>query len=174
MRSQLLLLPVSALIISAPAHAEVFLSVEQAQALMFPGATFEQDFRALTDAQVAMIEKDAKVDVRSRQFKLWRVSSGGWFIVDEVVGKHDFIPFALALDAKGAILDIEILEYRESYGSEVMAADWRAQFKGKANGASLRGGTDIKLISGARLSSRHLTDGVRRLISTFHAAIADG
>ena len=80
---------------------------------MFPGASFTPDFRTLTSEQVAAIEKASAANVRNRQLKVWRVSDGGWFIADEVVGKHDFIPIALALDAGGAVKSIEILEYRE-------------------------------------------------------------
>ena len=45
-----------AVAICAPAYAATYMSVEQAQALMFPGASFTADFRALTDAQVKAIE----------------------------------------------------------------------------------------------------------------------
>ena len=41
MRAQFLLLPVAAVsAIAAPAYAKVYLSIEEAQRLMFPGATF--------------------------------------------------------------------------------------------------------------------------------------
>ena len=54
---------------------------------------------------------------------MWRVSTGGWFIADEVVGKHEFIPFAVALDDQGAVKGIEILEYREAYGGQIRDAN---------------------------------------------------
>jgi Na+-transporting NADH:ubiquinone oxidoreductase subunit C len=94
----------------------------------------------------------------------------GWFIEDEVVGKHEFITWALALNADGAVRQIEILDYRETYGHEIRDVKWREQFVGKAHGAALKLDTDIKNISGATLSSRHITEGVRRLLS-FHALV---
>ncbi len=108
-----MLVPIAALTVVQPAAATVFMSIQQAQALMFPGATLTEEFRSLTDAQVAAIEKASDANVASKQFKVWRASTGGWFIADQVVGKHDFIPFAVALDANGAVKDVEILEYRE-------------------------------------------------------------
>ena len=42
---------------------------------------------------------------------------------------------------------------------------WRAQFAGKRRGAPLRLEQDIKNLSGATLSCRHVTDGVRRLLA---------
>ena len=170
MKSRFFLMPAYALVISAPAQATVYLSVEQAQAVMFPGATFSPDFLTLTPEQMRAVEKASDVNVLTPQLKAWKVSGGGWFIVDQVVGKHEFIPFALAIDAQGAVKAVEILEYRETYGDQVRNASWRAQFSGKTKDAPLRLGGDIESISGATLSSRHITDGVKRLLAT-HALV---
>jgi Na+-translocating ferredoxin:NAD+ oxidoreductase RnfG subunit len=169
-----MLVPLASVAICMPAQATVYLTIEQAQALMFPGATFSPDFRRLDDAQVRTIEKDSDVTVRNRDLKVWRVSTGGWFIADEVVGKHDYIPFALALDQNGAVKDLEILEYREAYGDQVRQTAWRAQFTGKRQGATLKLMGDIVNISGATLSCRHLTDGVKRLLVTYAVVLAHG
>lgn len=172
MRAQFILVPVATLGLVTPVHATVYLSIEQAQQLMFPGATFTADFRTLTKEQVEAIENASDIDVRSNALRLWRVSTGGWFIADEVVGKHEFIPFGLGLDATGAVKDVEILEYREAYGDQVRNPQWRAQFTGKRHGAALKLTKDIQNISGATLSSRHITDGVKRLLATYALAIA--
>src|SRR5258708_3866060 len=60
-------------IFAPAAHAAVYLSVEQAQQAIFPGARFTMEALALPDAA---------------RRKLWRVSEGGWFIVDAGPGKH--------------------------------------------------------------------------------------
>jgi Na+-translocating ferredoxin:NAD+ oxidoreductase RnfG subunit len=173
MKSRLVLIPLATLLAApAAAYATTYLSTEQAQALMFPGARLTPEFRTLTDAQVAAIQKDSGVDVLSKDLKAWRAADGGWFILDRVVGKHEFITFALALTAEGAVKDIEILDYRESYGDQVRGAAWRAQFSGKRHGAPVKLGKDIKNISGATLSSKHVTDGVRRLLSTWALVLA--
>lgn len=171
MRAQFLLVP-AALVVTVPAQAKVYLTVEQAQALMFPGATFSKDFRTLTDAQVSAIENASDADMLSHQLRVWRAATGGWFIVDEVVGKHDFIPFALALNADGTVKSVEILEYREAYGSDVRNPKWLAQFIGKKNGDDVKDGDSIQNISGATLSSKHITDGVRRLLTTYALVLA--
>jgi hypothetical protein len=57
------------------------------------------------------------VSVRNRTLTVWRVSTGGWFIVDQVIGRHDNIPYALALEADGGVRGIEILEYRSPMGA---------------------------------------------------------
>jgi Na+-translocating ferredoxin:NAD+ oxidoreductase RnfG subunit len=172
MDHRFLLLPVASVVLSAPALAVTYLTIEQAQAVMFPGAAFTEDFRTLSKEQIAAIEKASGVNVRERRLKVWRVSTGGWFILDEVVGKHEFIPFALALDKDGAVKGVEILEYHEAYGDEVRLPAWRAQFLGKRHGAKLKLTDDIKNISGATLSCRHMTDGVKRLLATYALVLA--
>lgn len=172
MRSKFLLVPLASLVVpGGPAYATVFLTIEQAQALLFPGATFKPEFRVLTSEQAKAIEHASGVSVRSKQVKIWRASTGGWFIADEVVGKHEFIPFALALDDQGAVKGIEILEYREAYGGQIREAKWRDQFVGKQAGAPLRLGKEVRNISGATLSCRHLTDGVSRLLATYSVVV---
>ena len=172
MRSRFMLVPFAMLAIISPAYGTVYLSIEQAQQLMFPGATLTPDFRELSGEQIAAIQKASGIKVRSRELHIWLVSTGGWFIADEVVGKHEFIPYALGLDAGGAVKAVEILEYRESYGGQVRNPAWRGQFSGKRHGASLSLARDIQNISGATLSSRHITEGVKRLLATYAIAVA--
>jgi Na+-transporting NADH:ubiquinone oxidoreductase subunit C len=99
------------------------------------------------------------------------VSGGGWFIVDEVIGKHEFITYAVGLTNEGAVRGIEIMDYRESYGGQVRDPKWRAQFDGKTKAAPLQLDRDIKNISGATLSSRHITEGVRRVLALHDIAL---
>lgn len=173
MRGQFLLIPLASVAIVAPAHATVYLTVEQAQQLLFPGAEFAADNRAITPEQEREIERASGVSVRNRTLNLWRVSTGGWFIVDQVIGRHDNIPYAIGLDPDGAVRGIEILEYRESYGGQIREPLWRAQFIGKRNGAPLALKRDIQNISGATLSCRHIADGVKRLLATHAFVIAE-
>lgn len=172
MQARFLLIPAAALTITVPAHATVYMSVEQAQQLMFPGETLTAHPLTLSDEQVSKIEDVSDTDVLSKNLKAWKASDGGWFIVDQVVGKHEFIPIAVGIDAHGAVKDIEILEYRESYGDEVRNPKWRAQFTGKTSVAPLKLTDDIQNISGATLSSKHITDGVRRLLVTYDLVLA--
>lgn len=158
----------------APAtHASVYLTVEQAQQAMFPGATFIDAKLMLSDAQARAVAERSGARVRNREQRVWRVSGEGWFMVDEVVGKHEFITYALGLDASGHVRGIEVLEYRESYGHQIRDAAWRRQFVGKSAADPLRLDQDIHNISGATLSCRHVTDGVKRLLALYEIALKD-
>ena len=103
--------------------------------------------------------------------QVWRAADGSFFILDQVIGKHEYITYAVALNHDGSVRGIEIMEYRESYGYEVREADWRKQFVGKTPGAPLVLGQDIRNIGGATLSCRHITDGVKRLLALYDVAL---
>jgi Na+-translocating ferredoxin:NAD+ oxidoreductase RnfG subunit len=152
-------------------YAETYLSPEQAQQVLFPGAQFTPALVTLSTDQKKTIEKTGNVRVRELQVKAWRTSIGGWFILDNAVGKHEFIDFALGLNGDGSVKGIEIMTYRETYGGEVRNPKWRAQFTGKSASSSVRIDKDIRNISGATLSSVHITDAVRRLLCTYEVAL---
>lgn len=156
---------------AAPVSATVYLTIQAAQQAMFPGARFVEHNLAFTPDQRKAIARASGVGSFDKVQRVWDVRSGngraGWFIVDRVLGKHEMITYAVALSPEGAVKRIEILEYREAYGGEVRNPNWRQQFVGKRFGSKLQLGKDIKNISGATLSSRHVTDGVRRLLVTW-------
>lgn len=161
---------------SAPAYAVQYMNTEQAQKTLFPAADgFEAKTVLLTPEQKKAIEDSSGVRVRSNEVKAWRVTQGGksagWFLLDEVYGKHEFITYAVAIGLDGAVKGVEILDYRETHGSEVNNAKWRAQFVGKKVGDTLKLDEDIKNISGATLSCKHVTDGVKRLLATYTIAL---
>ncbi len=153
------------------ARATDYLSVTQAQALMFPGIVLAPVAVTLSAMQVAEIEKSSGVSVRNKTLQAWRATDGGWFLLDAVLGKHEYITWALALDAQGAVRQIEILQYLETYGDQIRGQKWRAQFSSKRQGAKLKLDDDIQNISGATLSCVHVTDGVRRLLATHAVAL---
>lgn len=162
-------LPVAA--ISTSVYAATYFTTEQAQQTIFPGEKMTQAFATLSDEQVRQIEKATDVNLRHKTIQVWKTSSGGWFIVDEVVGKHEFITYAIGLHPDGSVKQIEIMDYKESYGYEVRNPEWRKQFVGKTAADHLSLNTDIRNISGATLSCRHIVDGVKRVLATYAIAL---
>lgn len=158
--------------VTAPAFAVQYMNVEQAQKVLFPNAEkFDGQVITLTAEQKAAIAERSGVRVRSSELKVWVASHAGkpigWVLLDEVYGKHEFITYAVAIGVDGTVKGVEILDYRETHGSEVNNAKWRAQFVGKKSGDALKLDEDIKNISGATLSCKHLADGVKRLLATY-------
>jgi hypothetical protein len=172
MEPKWLWVPVVSLAAAAPAGATMYLSVEQAQALMFPGVALQAASRTLSVAQIQAIEKDSGVAVPSAMLQAWRAPAGGWFILDQVIGKHAPIRYAVALDAHGAVRDVEILEYLENYGGEIRLAAWRRQFRGKTDADHVDLDRNIRNVSGATLSCGHVTEGIRRILATYATVLA--
>jgi Na+-translocating ferredoxin:NAD+ oxidoreductase RnfG subunit len=136
--------------LTSSAYAVQYLSIPEAQKLAFPSAT-------------RFVETQAG--------RVWKAQAGdrviGQFVFDRVIGKHLFIDYAVALGPGGQVQRVEILQYRESYGGEVRQGSWLAQFIGKTRGSSLEINKDIRNISGATLSSLHVTEGVKRILGLY-------
>jgi Na+-translocating ferredoxin:NAD+ oxidoreductase RnfG subunit len=149
--------PIAVLCAPATVQATQYLTVEQAQKALFP----EADGFAAT--RVGELQR------------AWEASRDGVLLghvlVDEVIGKQELITYALGVGVDGAVRNVEIMDYRESRGGEVRDPRWRAQFKGKRSTSPLRLEEDIQNISGATLSCRHITEGVRRLLAIHAAAL---
>lgn len=147
------LIPVGAIVSGASAYAVQYMSIDDAQKLIFPQATafISQSFGPAAGAQ-----------------RLWRVEYDGkilgYFVADEVVGKHELITYVVGIGVDKTIKQVEIIEYRESHGSEIRHSDWRAQFVGKSANDRLVVGSDIKNISGATLSCQHVSRGVKQIL----------
>ena len=166
----------TAVIAPAPAAATVYLTIPAAQQALFPGAQFVDHSLTLSDVQRKTIARVAGASGYDKVQRVWEVRSGnrraGWFMLDRVIGKHELITYAVGLTTDGTVRGIEILEYRETYGGEIRNPNWRRQFVGKRPGSQVQLDKDIKNISGATLSSRHVTDGVRRLLVTWQMLLA--
>ena len=145
------------------AQAKIYISSEQAQQILFPTKVLSKSPIIITDDLQEKMRAASSIRHPFQGDRIWRSSDGGWFVIDEVVGKHEMITYAVALNAKGSVLGIEVLEYVESYGYEVAEAQWRKQFVGKTINDPIKLNQDIQNIGGATLSCKHLTDGVKRI-----------
>jgi hypothetical protein len=159
--------------VSAPivAHAKIYVSVEQAQKILLPNKPPTKNPIIITDDLQDRMRSASSIRHPFQGDRIWRATDGGWFIVDEVVGKHEMITYAVALSPSGVVTGIEILDYVESYGYEVAEAQWRNQFIGKTAADPIKLNKDIQNIGGATLSCKHLTDGVKRVAVLYEIAL---
>ena len=97
-----------------------------------------------------------------------------WFIVDDVIGKHEFITYATAIAPDGKVLGLEVMSYRETHGGQIRDAGWRQHFVGKTLASPFKLDEDVPNISGATLSSRNVLDGVKRLLVIHKLFLAHG
>ena len=160
-------------LIGAPiyAKAKIYVSAEQAQKLIFPNKQFTKYPIVITEQIQDKLQSASSVRHPFKGDQTWRAADGSYFIVDEVVGKHEMITYAVGISPNGTVQGIEIMEYVESYGYEVAEESWRKQFVGKTAEDSLKLKKDIQNISGATLSCKHLTDGVKRVMVMYELAL---
>jgi Na+-translocating ferredoxin:NAD+ oxidoreductase RnfG subunit len=164
------LLPVSAVI------AADYLSVDAAQKAIFPQAdVFQEVLLPRTPEQMQALLARAGPQPPHGTLRIWGATRGGMLLghvfVDEVIGRQSLITYAVGIDTDGALRNLEILAYRESHGGEIRNAAWRAQFTHRDALEQLRFPTDIKNISGATLSSEHVTQGVRWLLALWQSVL---
>lgn len=176
---KLLLIAFALMVALGTARAERYLTIVEAQKLCFPDATrFEEKLLRYTREQSRAVEKKSGMKMPARSNRMWlahgREGVAGVMVLDQVIGKHELIDYVVAITPEGAVRQIEILEYRESHGGEIRGAKWRAQFRGKTSDASLKLNKDIYNISGATMSCRHVTEGVKRVLATFEVVVRPG
>jgi len=153
------------------AHAKIYVSIEQAQKILFPNKALSKNPIIITDDLQEKMRSASSIRHPFQGERIWKSADGSWLVIDEVVGKHEMITYAVAIHPNGSIAGIEVLEYVESYGYEVAEAQWRKQFVGKTANDPIKLNQDIQNIGGATLSCKHLTDGVKRITVLYDLAL---
>lgn len=174
------LFPFSAAVLAlVPAPVVVaadYLNLEMAQRAIYPEAdAFTQVFVSPSAQQLQELLKRAGPQPPHGMIRIWKATRAGMLLghvfVDEVIGRQNLITYAIGIDTSGALRNLEIMSYRESHGGEVRNAAWRAQFNHRSSLDQLRFDIDIKNISGATLSSEHITEGVRWLMALWQSTL---
>lgn len=160
---------IPAALVAAPVFASEYLTVEQAQKSLFPEADrFVAAPVLLSEDLRDAISDKAGIKQRWEKQDVWRAEKNGqfigWFIVDNVVGKHEFITYAAGLLPEGKVKGVEIMIFKETHGDEVREASWRKTLEGKTIADPFKLDKDVPNISGATLSCRNVMNGVKRLL----------
>jgi Na+-translocating ferredoxin:NAD+ oxidoreductase RnfG subunit len=150
-------------------HAEVFLTEEDALKLMFP-----QSERIRRETVRPTPEQKKKVEERigwrfpEESFEMYIGETGGkvdgYALVQNTIGKHKPMTYMVGLDANGHVTNVELLVFREARGSEVRMKRFNSQYEGKTVLDPVRINKDIINISGATMSVRSMSAGVKRML----------
>lgn len=158
----------------SPALGYVYWTPEQVLASFAPGAAWSQQSFAPTPAQTEAIRSIAGPITPSWTIHVATADGTvlGYALFDSEKGQHDPIDFAVYFTPAGAVARVEVLVYREPYGDGVRGEGFRAQFVGKTAADRPRAGKDIKVVSGATISSRSTTTMVTRTTQVLTAWLA--
>jgi Na+-translocating ferredoxin:NAD+ oxidoreductase RnfG subunit len=153
------------------AQATIHVSLESVQQQIFPNEKLELATVSLPEPVREKMQEASTVRQHFKTDHIYKSNKGEWLIIDEVVGKHEMIKYAVGINADGSVRQIAIMDYVESYGYEVDDLKWRAQFVGKTAASTIKLNKDIDNISGATLSCKHLADGVKRVMVMYDLAL---
>ncbi|WP_233261259.1 FMN-binding protein [Vitiosangium sp. GDMCC 1.1324] len=122
----------------------------------------------LGPAELAAVQGRLGYKPAKSEYVIFVASTGehvdGYAIIDEELGQHEQITFAVKLSPAGVVERHEVMVYREKYGEEITDARFRRQFQGKTVKDPVRAGVDIDVVTGASISSRSMAIGVRRAL----------
>jgi len=122
----------------------------------------------LSKSLINEIEKEIKQKFVNDYIYQWKIYNGdnllAYAYLDNVLGKTMPITFLTIIDLKNEVLHAEIIKYRESHGGEVSQRNWLNQFINKSVSNNFKLGDDISSISGATISARSITKGVKKTL----------
>lgn len=164
------------MLLAGAARAKVFLTVDEALRLAFPGAKVERRTLYLTEAQQERAEGLAGVEVRSRLVHAYAATSGGraagtaYFDTHRVRTLPETV--MVVLDAAGKVRRVEVLSFAEP-PDYLPGGAWYGQFAGRELDGRLALKRDIRPITGATLTARATTAAVRRVLAV-HRVLREG
>ena len=149
--------------------AEVYLKEEECLKIMFPRSErVHKDTVKLSPEKKSLIEERIGWKFPEEFFEVYIVETGsqidGYAVVQNTIGKHKPMTYMVGVDNKGSVSDIELLIFRESRGSEVRQKRFNAQYEGKTVLDPVRINKDIINISGATMSVRSMSAGIKRVL----------
>jgi hypothetical protein len=150
-------------------HAEVFLTEEEALKLMFPKSErIRKDVIRLAPDTKAQIEERIGWKFPEEYFEVHIGETGaridGYVVLQNTIGKHKPMTYMVGVDNRGRVSDVELLVFREARGSEVRTKRFNSQYEGKTVLDPVRINKDIINISGATMSVRSMSAGIKRVL----------
>lgn len=149
--------------------AEVYLQEEEGVKIMFPKSErVRKELITLNPEKKSLIQERIGWKFPEESFEVYIGESGtqidGYAVVQNTIGKHKHMTYMVGVDNRGFVSDIELLVFRESRGSEVRQKRFNAQYEGKSVLDPVRINKDIINISGATMSVRSISAGVKRVL----------
>lgn len=149
--------------------AEVYLKEEDSLKIMFPKSErVHKELIKLTPEKKSSIEERIGWKFPEESFEVYIGETGsqidGYALVQNTIGKHKPMTYMVGMDNKGLVSDVELLVFREARGSEVRQKRFNAQYEGKSVLDPVRINKDIINISGATMSVRSMSAGIKRAL----------
>ena len=150
-------------------HAEVFMTEGEAVKIMLAKSErIRTEVIRLSQEKKDVIEQRIGWKFPEESFEVYIGETGdkidGYAMVHNTIGKHKHMTYMVGVDNSGACTDVELLVFREAKGSEVGRKRFNVQYEGKTVFDPIRINRDIINISGATMSVRSISAGVKRVL----------
>ena len=150
-------------------HIEIYFTEEEAAKVMFPESeTIRRETLPLTPEQKTLVEQTIGWKFPETSFDVYigetKEDINGYAIVQNTIGKHRPITYMVAVDSGGEVINFEVLVYREGRGNEIARKRFNYQYEGKTVGDPVGINRDIINITGATMSVRSASAGVKRVL----------
>lgn len=152
---------------------DIYLTPEDAAKLTFPESdSIRLEVITLTEDQKRLIEERIGWQFPESTFDCFIGETNGeidgWAFIQHTIGKHKAMTYMVGVDPDGKVTNVEVLVFRESRGSEVRKKRFNYQYHGKTIEDPVRINRDIINISGATMSVRSMSAGVKRVLVLAH------
>ena len=150
-------------------HLEIYFTEEEAAQVMFPDSEkIRRETLTITDDQKAFVEQVIGWEFPEYTFDVFigetRGNIDGYAVVQNTIGKHRPITYMVGVTATGECMNFEVMVYREARGNEIATKRFNYQYHGKTIGDPIRINRDIINITGATMSVRSASAGVKRVL----------
>lgn len=150
-------------------HMEIYFTEDEAAKVMFPESeNIRRETLTLTSEEKNLVEQRIGWKFPENSFPVYigetKGKVDGYAIVQNTIGKHRPITYMVGVDAEGEVTNFEVLVYREARGNEIATKRFNYQYQGKDARDPIRINRDIINISGATMSVRSASAGVKRVL----------
>ena len=148
---------------------EEFMTEEEALKVLLPKSQrVRKELLRLSQEKKEQIEQRIGWKFPEESFELYIGETGdkidGYAMIHNTIGKYKPMTYMVGVDAKGACTDVELLVFRDARGNEVGKKRFNSQYDGKTVEDPIRINKDIINISGATMSVRSMSAGVKRVL----------
>jgi len=148
---------------------EEFMTEEEAVKTILPKSQrIHKEMIRLTPEKKELIEQRIGWKFPEESFDLYIGETGdkidGYAMIHNTIGKYKHMTYMVGVDPNGTCTDVELLVFRDAKGSEVGKKRFNSQYDGRTVSDPIRINKDIINISGATMSVRSMSAGVKRVL----------
>lgn len=162
----------------ATAGSRVFLTEEELFGSMFAGgASVTADTVTISPTEAARLSDEFHIEILDSVYVFHTARLDGnvtrRVVIMNVVGQYQPITFAVEILPPGRVGRVELMVYRETRGGEIRRRAFLDQFSEKSLSDPIAIKQDVQHITGATLSSRAVSAGVRLALTLYQRLHSD-